>query len=110
MYVSSVLSVLRSMLQVLYLDVSKVDRELHLAFSSSSVISSRCLQLLSTSAGHPNQRRSQAPPPPLLLDASGTLWDGGTAEDGPPRVHVGHAPSVPLCGGGIGALDSSVTR
>jgi hypothetical protein len=49
-HVLSVSSTFRRMLQLLYLDVSKVDRVLHLS-SSPSATSSRCI-LLSTSVGH----------------------------------------------------------
>jgi hypothetical protein len=116
MYVSSVLrrvlQVLHldlRMLQVLHLDVSKIDRVLHLAPSSTLATSPWCLHLLSVPAGHPSQRRRRASPPPLLLDAGGASWDDGVAGDGPPRVHAGtRAPSVPLRGGGISALVSSI--
>jgi hypothetical protein len=70
-HVSSVSSVFRRMLQVLHLDVSKIDRVLHLAPSSSSAASPRCLYLLLALAGHPNLRYKRAPPPPLLLNAGG---------------------------------------
>ena len=47
-------SVLRHVLQVLHLDVSKVDRVLHLAPSMPLATSPRCLHLLSAPVGHPN--------------------------------------------------------
>ena len=95
---ASVSSVLRRMLQVLHLDVSKLDRVLHLALSSPLTASPRCLHLLSVSAGHPNQRRRWAPPPPLFLDA------GGAAGDGLPRVVWTGAPSVSLFRGSIAEI------
>jgi hypothetical protein len=61
MHVSSVSSAFKHMLQVLYLDVSKVDWMLYL--SPRFLLS--CLGVFSsflTPVGHP-------PPPPLLLDA-----------------------------------------
>jgi len=110
MHISSVSSVLRRMLQVLHLDVSKIDRMLDLTPSSPSTASPRCHHLLSASVGHPNQRRRRASPPPLLLDAGGASWDDDAAGDGPPRVHAGRALSVPLHEGEICALVSSVMR
>jgi hypothetical protein len=95
MHVSSVSSILRRMLQVLYLNVSKVDRVLHLASSSPPATSPWCLHLLSMLPGHPNERCRRAPSPSLLLNAGGASWDGGTTWDGgaagdrPPRVHEG---------------------
>ena len=89
MHVSSVLSMFRCMLQVLHLDIFKVDRLLHLAPSSSSAVSPQCLHLLSALAGYPNQRRRRAPPPSVLLDAGGASWDGNMAGDRSPRVHAG---------------------
>ena len=59
MHVSNVLSALKRMLQLLHLDVSKVDRVLHLL----PCFLLPCLSvLLPASAGHPL-------PPPLFLDA-----------------------------------------
>jgi hypothetical protein len=58
------------------------------------IVSLRCLHLLSVPAGHPNQRRSQAPPSPLVLHASGAVWDGGMAGDGTPRVVRADTPFV----------------
>jgi hypothetical protein len=85
----------RRMLQVLHLDVSKVER----VFASRSLIVFSCLAsmslLLSASAGHSNQRHRWAPPPPLLLDADSVAWDGGVAGDGPLRVARAYAPSIP---------------
>jgi hypothetical protein len=66
MHISSVSSAFRRMLQVLRLNVSKVDRVLH--FSSPSVGSPRCPILLLAPAGH-------QPPPPSLLDV-GDVQDG----------------------------------
>jgi hypothetical protein len=54
MHVSSVSSTFRSMLQVLHLDISKVDRVLHLVPSSPWIASPWCLHLLSVPAWHPN--------------------------------------------------------
>jgi hypothetical protein len=61
----------------LHLDVSKVDRVLHLAHSSPLIASPRCLHLFSVPAWHPNQRRMRAPPP----SPSSRCWqrDGGRA-------------------------------
>jgi hypothetical protein len=70
------------MLQVLHLNVSKVDWVLHLTPFPSSFASPRCLHLLSAPGGHLNQRHRRASPPPLLLDAARC---GMTAQgDGPP--------------------------
>ena len=107
MHVSSISSVLRRMLQVLHLDVSKVNWVLHLTPSSPSAASPRCLHLLSAPARHPNQRRRRAPPPPLLLDAGSALWD---REQAAVSTRGARVPSVPLRGGGIGALVFSVMR
>jgi hypothetical protein len=66
---SSVSTNFRLTLQVLHLNVSKVDRVLHLP--RFFVVSSRCLfLLLAALAGHP-------PPPPPLLDAGDV--QGGTS-------------------------------
>ena len=109
MHVSCVSSVLRRMLQVLHLDVSKVNRVLHLTPSSPSAASPRCLHLLSAPARHPNQRRRRAPPPPLLLDAGSASWDrerAAVSTRGAPLVQA----RLRLRGGGIGALVFSVMR
>jgi hypothetical protein len=66
MHVSSVLCAFKRMLQVLHLDVWKVDQMLHLAPSSPLAASPRCLHLLSAPVGHPNQRRRQMPPLPFF--------------------------------------------
>jgi hypothetical protein len=70
-HVSSVSSVFRRMLQLLYLDVSKANRVLHL--SSPSVASSRCV-LLPAQARHPYDATAgsfQMPPPsPLVARAA----------------------------------------
>jgi len=66
MHVLSVSSVLRRMLQVLHLDVSKVNRVLHLSLRSAA--SPQCLLLLPTPVRHPNQRRRWALAPSPLLD------------------------------------------
>jgi hypothetical protein len=77
-HVSSISSVFRRILQVLHLDVLKVDRVLHL--SSPSAASPRCLLLLPAPVGHP-------PLPPPLLDASdvrdsaGPAWARKTARE-----------------------------
>jgi hypothetical protein len=67
----------RRMLKVLHLDVSKVEWVLHLAPSSSSAASPRCLYLLSAPAGHPNQRHRWAPPLPFFSTL--TAWRGMVA-------------------------------
>jgi hypothetical protein len=94
MHVLSISAAFRRILQMLHLDVSKVDWVLHLAPSSSLAASPRCLHLLSAPAGQLIQKRRQAPPAPLL-DGGGAAWDGGTAEAGLPRVARTGAPSVP---------------
>jgi hypothetical protein len=78
-HVSSVSSAFRRILQVLHLDVLKVDRVLHLS-SSPSAASPRCLLLLLAPVEHP-------PPPSPLLDASdvqdsaGPAWAHKTARE-----------------------------
>jgi hypothetical protein len=57
---------LRRMLQVLHLDISKIDRMLHLSSSSSAASPRYLLLLLLAPVGHP-------PPHPPLLDA-GDVW------------------------------------
>ena len=79
------------MLQVLHLDVSKVDRVLHLAPSSPSAASTFSRHLLGIQTRGAGGRR----PPPLLLDAGGASWDGA-AGDGPPQPRV-HAGARSLC-------------
>jgi hypothetical protein len=54
----------------------QVDRVLHLPPSSPLTASPWCLHLLSSSAGHPNQRHRQALPAPFLLDAGGATGNG----------------------------------
>jgi hypothetical protein len=62
MHVSCVSSAFRRMLQVLHLDVSKVDQILHLSLHFYAASPSPWCLLLPVLAGHP-------PPPPPLLDA-----------------------------------------
>jgi hypothetical protein len=78
-HVSSVLFAFRRILQVLHLDVLKIDRVLHLS-SSPSAASPRCLLLLLAPVRHP-------PPSPPLLDAgdvrdsAGPAWVHKTARE-----------------------------
>jgi hypothetical protein len=74
MHVLSVLSAFGHKLQVLHLNVSKVDQVLHLPFSHSDA-SPQCLLLLPAPAG-------RLLPPPLLTDA-GDIRDGAAS-----RGHV----------------------
>jgi hypothetical protein len=90
---------LRRMLQVLYLDVSKVDRVLHLAPSSPLAALPRCLHLLSSPARHPSQRRGWAPAPSFPFSSMPATCHGMAARRGraAASTHGAHALRPDAC-------------
>ena len=99
-HVSSVSTVFRRMLQLLYLDVSKVDQVLHL--SSPSAASSRCV-LIPTSVGHPydaaagpSELEALHPSHSCRSGPAGPAWSARASGHGNPSGRAGASTTVEL--------------